>query len=552
MLRRFKHWAHAASRPGDDVVTRRDFLEFLGRGSATAVLVTSSLTGCKRPKARTPAKSLPFKALEPSRDDTLKLASGFRYDMVLSHAQPLNSQGARFGYNNDYIDAFSIPNAPDDLLLWVNHESVDPMLLHGKTWSEKPTQEEVDQERKEVGGSLARIRRVDGRWQLVENDALNRRLDATTAIPLVGAGPILGKRTAIGTLANCAGGKTPWGTVLTCEENYDNFYGERGEEGPVLSDYPRYWHEYYDQPPEHYGWVVEVHPFSGSAKKLLPLGRFAHECATTRTTGDGRCVVYSGDDQNFGCLFKFIADKVGTLESGTLYVADTENGRWVSLDRDSDPRLQKAFASQTDLLIHARKAAQLVGGTPLDRPEDIEIDPATGSVLIALTNNTKRGNFYGSILRLEEKDNRPEALSFRSTRFLAGGEPSGIACPDNLAFDPAGGLWITNDVKGSDLTTSRYRSFGNNGLFYVPMKGSDAGRAFQVASAPVEAELTGPKFSPDGSTLFLSVQHPGEATPAPNKWSSNWPKGGGSRPAPSVVAISGPSLDALVRSADAA
>lgn len=529
---------------------RREFLEFMGYGAAGLAAAPGLLPGCTKDESSKPsaASGLPFEPLKPSRDDALRLAEGFDYRVVLRHGQALNVSGAKFGFNNDFIELVPVPgvSGPDDLLIWVNHEYVDPMLLHGKPWQEKLTKEEVDRERLEVGGSFARIRRVDGQWRLVENDPLNRRLDGTTPIPLVAGRAIAGSRVAIGTFANCAGGKTPWGTVLTCEENYDDFYPERDASGErLVGDHPHWWHAHYDYPPEHYGWVVEVNPLTGAAKKLVSLGRFAHECATVRVTRDGRAVVYSGDDMKFGCLYKFIAAKPGSLEEGTLYVANVERGEWITLDRTAQPTLRERFKDQTDVLVHAREAAVLVGGSRLDRPEDIEVDPNTGAVLVALTNNSERGNLHGAIMRLLEKSNDPAALQFSASEFLAGGQPGGITCPDNLTFDARGNLWVTNDVSGKDLDRQEYRSFGHNGLFYIPMRGENAGNVYQVASAPREAELTGPKFSPDGTTLFLSVQHPGEETKIPGKWSSHWPDGGTSKPSPAVVAIQGPALRAL-------
>lgn len=524
----------------------------MGRTGAVAPF---ALSGCTRPGASdsaAPTTELPFTPIRPTRADALTLAKGFEYSVLIEHGQTLNAAGARFGFNNDYIEWTQIPGS-EDLVIWVNHEYVVPMLLHGKGWSEKLTKAEVDKDRKEVGGSLIRVRQTDGKWQIVANDPLNRRIDGTTAIPLIADTPIKGQRSAIGTLGNCAGGKTPWGAILTCEENFENFYPERDSQGRrQVTDHPHWWHEYYDEPAEHFGWVVEVNPFTGAAKKLTSLGRFAHECATVRVTRDGRCVVYSGDDKKLGCLYKFVADVPGTLESGTLHVADIRRGRWLSLDRGSNEKLAKAFKNQTDVLVRAREAALMVGGTQLDRPEDIEVDPHSGAVLISLTNNSDRGNYHGAIMRLLEKGDDPAALEFTASEFLAGGGSSGLSCPDNLTFDRRGNLWVTNDVSGKDQLKGAYRNFGHNGLYYVPMSGPDAGKVFQVASAPRHAELTGPKFSPDGRTLFLSVQHPGEYSKNAGSWSSHWPHGGDSKPVPAVVTIQGPALDALVAGTESA
>ncbi len=183
---------------------------------------------------------------------------------------------------------------------------------------------------------------------------------------------------------------------------------------------------------------------------------------------------------------------------------------------------------------------------PLDRPEDIEICPRTGAVYTTLTNNAAKMNFFGSILKLEEKNNDPFALEFKSSIFLTGGEESGLACPDNLVFDRRGNLWVTTDMPGSNMHKVPYTKFKNNGLFFIPMEGVNAGRAFLVASGPTDSELTGPCFSPDGRTLFLSVQHPGENSKNRENPTSRWPNGEKDIPRSSVVAISGPLLDTII------
>ena len=146
--------------------------------------------------------------------------------------------------------------------------------------------------------------------------------------------------------------------------------------------------------------------------------------------------------------------------------------------------------------------------------EDIEIDPISGNILISLTNNKPKKDFHGSILKIKETNGKFDALTFSASTFIAGGEETGLTCPDNLAFDLAGNLWITSDISGSSMNKkdNQYTSFKNNALYVIPRHGKDAGNVIRVASAPKDAELTGPWFSPDGKTLFLSVQHPGEQT----------------------------------------
>ncbi len=535
----------------DSTWSRREFLEFMGRTSLAAA-VGAQLLGCTTPTPKTGfAGKLPFTPVAPSTDDTLSLASGLKYEVLLKWKDPLTRNGQNFGFNCDYTAYLPLRrDTPDHGLLWVNHESVDPIFITGWTEGKKRTHADVTKEMKEVGGSIVQIRKTEGRWQPVPNGFYNRRITALTKIPFVSERPIEGSTHAIGTLANCAGGVTPWQTILTCEENYDKFFGENvNENGAVTwkpgNDYVG-WREVFKHPPEHYGWVVEVNPFSGDCKKLTALGRFSHECATTVIAPDGRCVVYSGDDASDECLYKFIPARAGSLEKGDLYVADTINGKWLSLNIESHPGLKNRFKDQTDCLINTREAARIVGATPLDRPEDVEIDPVSKAVFVALTNNKKKDNFHGSIMKIIEEKNDPRSLTFKASVFKTGGVATGFSCPDNLAFDRRGNLWFTSDISDKVVNTGEYTPFKNNALFYIPMSGSHAGEVFRVANAPMTAEFTGPSFSPDGRTLFLSVQHPGEGTTDLKNPLSHWPDGGAEIPKPSVIAISGESLDALV------
>ena len=197
------------------------------------------------------------------------------------------------------------------------------------------------------------------------------------------------------------------------------------------------------------------------------------------------------------------------------------------------------FASQVDVLADARAAALVLKATPVDRPEDIEINPIDGSVFVALTNNTGHGNFHGQIVRMAEKDGNPAALTFDWSIFAVGGSQSGFSSPDNLIFDNEGNLWMVTDISSSRVNKGIYSFQGNNGLFFFRTSGPDAGIAYQFASGPNECELTGPCWTPDGQTLFLSVQHPGEESKSMTELSSHWPIGGNAMPRPGTIAITG-------------
>ncbi len=501
---------------------RREFLTFLG---ATAVTLTNygllaNLASCQTRSTT---------GISPKMKDELGLAKGLHYQTLISWGDKINSSET-FGFNNDYIAIESLSS--DKLLMWVNHEYVNPLFVSGY----ERTKENIDKERRAVGGSIIEVNKTASGWKFNPDSKYNKGVRGDTKIPFAGGVSIEGQTFAVGTLANCAGGKTPWGTMLTCEENYDMSYGERDQNSRKITASMGSWETFYPHPPEHYGWVVEIDPRTSKAQKHTSIGRFAHECATCLNEGD-KAIVYSADDKNDEHIYKFISSSKDNLNTGKLYVANTEQGKWISLDINDSPLLKKHFKSQLEIQTYTRKAAKLVGATPLARPEDIEIHPQTKDVYITLTNNKPAGNFHGSILKISETQGNHASLTFKAETFMLGGEDSGITCPDNLAFDKNGNLWMCNDISGSSIGKAAYKPFGNNGLFVIPTSGPQAGQAIQVASAPMDAEFTGLCFSPDETSLFLSVQHPGELTKDIKFPTSTWPTG--KVPKPSVVEITG-------------
>lgn len=545
--------------------SRRKFITFLGKASLGAVIVPPFLMACGNNSKLITAenlsserhdtlKKLILEDLEASDTDDLLLAQGLNYHTIIKWGDKISDIDT-FGFNNDFTCFIPLnKDNPKDGLLWVNHEYINPLYVSDFDYQnsdQKRTKTQIDKEMYNVGGSIVRVKEENGKWSIVKNDPHNRRITAKTPIKFNWNYAIKGKTKAIGTLANCSGGITPWNTFLTCEENYDSFYGETVYDE---NDTPNHkssnyynWEEFYNHPPEHYGWVVEVNPKDGTAQKHIALGRFAHECCTLYELKDKRIVAYTGDDSNNEHLYKFISSKSSSLKEGTLYVADTINGKWLALDWESQPVLKNKFKDQTEVLIRAREAAKLLGATELNRPEDIEIDPITGHIFISLTNNKSKNDFHGSILKIEETNNAFDALTFKASTYKAGGEANGFSCPDNLAFDLSGNLWMTSDMSGSWMNKEDkpYIPFKNNSLFVIPRYGKDAGKVIRVASAPKDAELTGPWFSPDGKTLFLSVQHPGEQTKDINKPTSTWPFDGDNIPKPAVVAITGDLIEKM-------
>ena len=535
---------------------RRSFIDFLGKGTVGVAVLPSFIACSDDRKVNDEIEDKesvkkefenPFIALSPSDKDEVLLSKGLSYDLLIKWADEISNEDY-FGFNCDYI-LYNPIHGSSDGILWVNHEYIDRQFISGNM---PPNIDSIRREQYNVGGTLMRVLKdKDNNWSVAKGDEYNRRISGQTEIPFNWDEEIEGSKSGIGTLGNCAGGKTPWGNILTCEENYQGFYGETvydENNNPSHADSSLGWEDFFpDNKPEHYGWVVEVNPRTGEAQKHIALGRFCHECATVKELPDGRVVVYSGDDGNDRCLYKFIGSRPQSLKEGTLYVANVEEGKWVSLNYDDQPILQEKFNNQTEVLVRAREASYLVGGSKLARPEDIEIDPVTGNILISLTNNTSKDDYFGQIFKMVEKDNNYESLEFESDTFLAGGEEIGFCCPDNMEFDVAGNLWFTSDVSGGSMHKEPYTNFKNNGLFFVPRKGKDAGKVIRVANAPIDAEFTGPQFTPDGKTLFLSVQHPGEYSEGMNGLTSHWPEGGTNIPKPTVITIQGEALDYIAQ-----
>ena len=535
-------------------VSRRQFLTYLGVGSYA--LLRNPHAAADRadfPLRRRLAEPPPFfKPVAASREDRLILPDGFRFDILAAWDDPLGSSGPfgpeRFGFNNDFLAYFPI-NAlaggcdTEEGLLWVNHEYPSALFVGGHRGPQKKGAACVQAEKLSVGGSVIHILRQKGVWQRKLDSKYTRRL--TALYPQIGADGPASERVgpATGTYANCAGGQTPWHTALSCEEGYDEPNNPKGWRWCDVPDGA------VDE--SRYGWVVEVDPFGELPPvKHTALGRFMHENASVRLGPTARVVVYMGDDAPDQFLYKYVsagrfdprasrATNQKLLSDGTLYAADFRNGKWLPLDIARKPVLRwGGFKTQTDVLTRTRQAAKGLGATPVDRTEDTEIHPKDGSLYVAMTGNPGHGNFYGQLVRLVEDHDDPEGEGFRFEIFLAGGPQCGIAYPDNLAFDRDCNLWVCSDVSTSDLGKGAYTPFANNGLWVVPTAGPAAGDAFQFASGPVDCELTGPWFAPDGSTLFLSVQHPGEMTTDPATPTSQWPTGNG-LPRPAVVAIGG-------------
>lgn len=571
---------------------RREFLKYLGAGFAG---VAASSTGPLGPivEAQGPmpfqgvtvgsgAGFLSFEPIVPTDRDDLVLPKGFRYATVIAYGDQFTSAGERFGFNNDFTAFLPLNPSVTEGLLWVNHEYVGTEAdNYGEGFRAAVGGVPNLQDYKfDVGGSVVHLYLSSGgNWYVKKYSPLNRRLTADSLV--VADGPALqGLSSVGGTLANCSGCLTPWDTILTCEENYQDYVPEdlvNNGQGTVGGPFGKNG--------THFGWVVEVdirNPQSVPVKHTW-LGRFRHENVSLRTAAGEAVIAYMGDDRTNGHVYKFISASRYTpgsganqqlLSSGRLFSARFNadgTGQWIELATGTalNPypgaavpavpsgatTLGAVYGTQGNILIDAYRASNLAGSTPTGRPEDVEVHPVDKSVYIAFTANATAqnslfNNIYGELVRIVEGSGDGQGSTFTWQRWKAGGPNeaaqagSVFAAPDNLSFDKAANLWVVTDISSANLNGANpnYTAFKNNGFFFIPTSGGDAGRAFQFASGPCECELTGPSWTPDEKTLFLSIQHPGEVngrrlsnTFAPK--GSNWPYREHGAPLPAVVQI---------------
>ncbi|NUS06109.1 MAG: PhoX family phosphatase [Nonomuraea sp.] len=576
---------------------------------------------------------LVFTPVPPNKDDALRIPDGYSSSVVVRWGDPVlpdapafdfdnqtaDAQDKQFGYNCDYVTFF--PMGHNRGLLWVNHEYTDESLMfRGYTGGAAATEEQIRIALAAHGGSVVEIERAHGtgEWKLTTKGRrrYNRRVTART--PMRFSGPAAGHdllKTAadpkglvpVGMLNNCSGGYTPWGTVLTAEENFDQYFvnGDKVPEAqkPYISRYTittgtpsssrrfdrveeRFDLARHPNEANRFGWVVEIDPFDPDSTpiKRTALGRFKHEAANTTLARDGRLVVYMGDDSRFEYIYKFVSKNRyipgfdrhnrDLLDEGTLYVAKFTgdspaaeidgsgrlpsdglfdgSGQWIPLV--SGDRSYVDGMTAAEVLIYTRTAADKVGATKMDRPEDMERNPVTGGVYVALTNNSNRtaaqvdeanprpSNKHGHILEVSERRDDAGETTFAWSLPLVCGDPndattyfagydktkvSPISCPDNVTFDADGNLWISTD--GNQLGS-------NDGLFVMPVRGADRGHLRQFLTVPLGAETCGPLVTADQKSVFVAVQHPGELDGAsPDNPASHWPDGDQPRPSVAVV-----------------
>ncbi|MCD5347602.1 PhoX family phosphatase [Agromyces sp. S2-1-8] len=604
-------------------LTRRALLGFGAAGAVGIALAAASPSGSAFAApgggASGATGGLPFDAIDPvpMLVDDVTVPAGYTWQPIIRWGDPLFSsvpaldfehqtpeaQAGQFGYNCDYLDILQDRSGRTGVLV-NNHEYVNPAIMFAPSTDAAVLDERAAIAKAAHGFSVVELRRskLGQPWRYLIDGRRNRRITADTVFEVTGpaAGSVLLQtaedaegRWVKGTLGNCAGGTTPWGTVLSGEENFDGYFvwaadtaGQKRYRA-TPSTKSTYTFERIDprfnakdpgfvNEPNRFGWIVEIDPEdpTSTPRKHTAMGRFKHEGANVIIGEDGRAVAYMGDDQANDYMYKFVSKRVfdpsgskaarrrnmTLLEEGDLYVAKFTgdspaaeitgtgalpsdgafdgSGVWIPLTQDGESVIPGM--STEEVLVYTRLAADTVGATKMDRPEDVQPNPRTGKVYAALTNNSGRtraqvdeanpvslvsptgsvtGNRHGHVLELTETAGQ-SGTTFGWTILLLCGDPSidgerpyfsgfpaelvsPISCPDNIAFDSVGDLWISTDGAPSKIGY-------NDGLFKVGLEGEERGRVQQFLSVPRDAETCGPVIHDREGMVFVAVQHPGE------------------------------------------
>ncbi|HKU31173.1 PhoX family protein [Arthrobacter sp. NyZ413] len=552
-------------------------------------------------------KFAPIKPMDASVD-AFTVPEGFAWRPIIRWGDPLfadspafdlgaqtaAAQARQFGYNNDYTDILPIPDSKDRrAVLFTNHEYTNENIMF-------PAALAADEARAigraAHGLTVVELERKNKNkpWNYVQGASLNRRFLSDTTYELTGpaAGTDLVKtiddpsgRAIKGTLGNCSGGTTPWGTILSGEENFNGYFVAPGTSagdkryGLTNKATARKWeldeprfntnNAGYANETNRFGWIVEVDPFDpmSTPKKHSAMGRFKHEGANVIVAESGHVVAYMGDDERFDYLYKFVSkgkyqpgdsaaarrNNMTLLSEGDLYVAKFTgdspaaeidgsgalpsdgafdgSGEWLPLVVGGASRVPGM--SVPEVLVYTRLAADKVGPTKMDRCEDVQPSLETGKVYVVCTNNSDRGkpgkegatevnprtlNRDGHIVEITETGDQT-STRFNWTLLMVCGDPaknsstyfsgfpadkvSPISCPDNVAFDSVGNMWIATDGAPSSIGYA-------DGLFKVTLEGSDRGKVEQFLAVPRDAETCGPIVHDDERTVFVAVQHPGE------------------------------------------
>lgn len=572
-------------------ISRRNIMKIGGTVGAASFLGGASTLA----SAVQATNLMSFKPVAANSLDDITLPEGYEYETLVAWGDPILKGGKKFSVTNtaaeqalqfgDNTDGMSLFHLTDDNgsivedrgIMAVNSEYINKKFMH----IHKGENLSADDVRKEIaahGVNVFEVKRGrNNSWSVVKNSSFNRRLHGDAA-EFEMTGPVAGHELVrtqadptgtriVGTLNNCGNGETPWGTYLTCEENFNGYFG--APEGTALTKEQQayglsengfgynWWptearFDLSKNPNEanRFGWIVEIDPFDPKsvAKKRSALGRFKHENAALTLSANGHAVVYMGDDERGEFIYKFVsrdtyregdrAHNMTLLENGKLYAAkfnDNGSGEWLELTHGKNGLTEEnGFKDQAYVLTYARIAARFLGATTMDRPEWVAAHPSAPMVYVTLTNNRNRGakddqpvnaanpvagNPYGHIIRWMPANGDHMSHNFGWDLYVVAGNPAvqvgALAgtenitpdnmfnAPDGLAFDADGRLWIQTD--GNFSNEGIFEGHGNNQMLCAdPVTGHI--RRFLVG--PQGCEVTGIAFSKDQRTLFVGIQHP--------------------------------------------
>ena len=528
----------------------------------------------------------------PSTVDALTVPQGYEWDTIIRWGDPIlpgapvfdgarqspEAQAGQFGYNNDYIDIIETNRAGTEAMLVCNHEYTNEGIMFPPG---TPPETVIRTAWAAHGMSVVELtRRTRGDvWTYVPGARLNRRITLDT--PFAVDGPAAGSdllttkadptgRTVLGTLNNCAGGTTPWGTVLSGEENFNQSFRATGTDprerryGLAATQDSRHrrsldprWDattDDYRNEPNRFGWIVEVDPSDPTSTpvKHTAMGRFKHEGAHVIVSRDGHVVAYMGDDERFDYVYRFVSrdtlrpgnsakarrHNLGLLSEGDLSVArftgdglgdgvSDGSGEWIPLTRGGQSMVP-GFSVE-EVLVFTRLAADVVQATKMDRPEDVEPSLRSGRVYIACTNNTARtaaqvdeanprpANKDGHVVELVPTGGDHLASTFSWNLFLICGDAASAGTYFGGWTGPVSPISCPDNVTFDSEGNLWISTDGQNGsvalddaLFKVPVEGPERGRVQQFLAVPAGAETCGPVVHDREGSVFVAVQHPGE------------------------------------------
>jgi uncharacterized protein len=571
-------------------LSRRGFLgAVLAFGSGAAAMGTGLLSASSA-LAQAAATRFAFKPIPIATDFAVNVPEGYTSHILAKWGQPLFSdaeafntdtgmtavgQLRAFGENTDGMELFNIGGRE---VLVVNHEYANLDVNLPKNTDNMPaTAEDALMLQHAQGVTVMEVVEAADGWQIVVDSPYNRRVTQVTPMEISGpaAGHDLLKTDAdptgtkvLGTMNNCGAGRTPWGTYLTCEENFNSYFGSTDAALVPSVDFDRYGvglegryaYEKFDarfdisktpNEPNRFGYVVEIDPSDATSTpvKRTGLGRFKHENAEVVIAKDGRVVVYLGDDERGEFLYKYVStdayipggDTSTLLDNGQLYVAkfaDDMTGEWLALTPEA------TGMTQAEIHIHTRQAGSKIGATTMDRPEWVAVNPVAIEGYCCLTNNSNRGvkpnaggdatpaggpnpraeNEYGQIVRWYPANANHADVAFTWDLYVMAGNPdvhkdayagstninagNMFNSPDGMSFDSTGMLWIQTD--GEDSNEGDFAGMGNNQMLI----GDPAtGQIERFLTGPKGSEVTGLCWSSDKRTAFVGIQHPGGSFP---------------------------------------